>query len=182
MNITNPVQSFSSTIAPRRPLDVHFNLAVRHISFVAMDGYRRFVLTDNGSLCDTYEKICAYYKQHKRVLIWSGESDKSIFACKETNHYSRALHDLIHIKKGFDFSAQGEIDVCAESISLLRQAYPKEPNLDYWCKLMDCEIIGQVEYLTRNGHFVGNQMGFTKAYLSDKESALSDLSFLGLKA
>jgi hypothetical protein len=115
-------------------------------------------LTAESRDCDSLEKITNYYNRTGIVMVWTGASENTIFGNEMVNFKFRAWHDLIHITGQHAFDAKGERAVMEEQ---QRQA-PEFKDL------IECEVIGQVEYFEATGKFPDNQIEFAKQYLKQK--------------
>jgi hypothetical protein len=86
------------------------------------------------------------------LVIWSGESDHTIFGDARVNWAFRALHDSLHLKIQLDFSPRAEIElgrIQANQYSGLM------------ADLVYIETAGQAEHYLKTGRFVLNQVEFT---------------------
>jgi len=92
-------------------------------------------------------------KASSGLVIWSGESDKTIWNDKSVNWAFRALHDALHLKTGIGFSPADEIELgriqAAQYDSRLMQ------------DLVYIEVSGQAEHYLKTGRFVSDQIEFT---------------------
>lgn len=111
----------------------------------------------------------ANYRKTKRILVWNGASEKTIFADAETNFAFRAWHDSKHITRNLPFTIEGETAVMKLQQADIRAIYDGA-EADYFCQLVHAEIMGQLYYANRHGGFPLDQMGFVKAYLSNWKS------------
>lgn len=93
----------------------------------------------------------------KRLVVWSGASDKTIYGDPRINHAMRAWHDSIHIKLGADFSIVGETRVAIEQARLI--------GSDTMGKIILAEVVGQTKYFNRYGIFPLDQVKFVSNYL-----------------
>lgn len=94
----------------------------------------------------------------RRLVVWDGASDATIYGDARVNHAFRAWHDLHHWRYGFTFDLAGEIAACASQCAELRDAFPCVPQaaLD----LIHREIVGQAEYFAAHGMFPADQGAF----------------------
>ena len=86
------------------------------------------------------------------LVIWSGESDCTIFGDARVNWAFRALHDALHLKTGIGFTP-------AEEIELGRIQANQYTGL--MVDLVYIEVAGQAEHYLKTGRFVSNQIEFT---------------------
>lgn len=115
-----------------------------------------FDVTDDGSLCDTFEKLEAYYTETGRIRVWSGGSEETIFGSPETNHAFRAWHDLCHLLLGEPFTPEGESEVA----ELQKQMVISRGGPSLFLRILDIEINGQIRYYEEHGSFPVNQRQF----------------------
>lgn len=102
---------------------------------------------------------------HQRKLrIWLGASDNTIYTSKTANLAFRIWHDYLHCKLYAGFDEHGERRVfAAQSNHLARRlggalvAY-----------LFEADTYGQLEYHLKHGKFPDNQLEFAIQYLYDK--------------
>ena len=90
------------------------------------------------------------------LVVWSGESDNTIFQDETVNWAFRALHDALHLETRIGFTPQEEIELGRI------QANQFDGIL---ADLVYCEVAGQAEYYLKTGQFVTDQVEFTKQYL-----------------
>lgn len=152
-----------------QPIDINFNKAVQEMARrLHPDGYD---LSANAP--ETLEGVTKYYQQHGRFCIFNGASEKTIFGCNKTNYDFRAWHDYHHLQMQAPFTLEGEIQVMEaqqrDIINLCGDAslpFTQQPErVKFWCKLLDIEVKGQVEFYLKNGYFIEDQMQFTKEKL-----------------
>ena len=149
-----------------RPLDAGLNAAILEIaSWLFPDGY---------GVCDkapsSYRELKAHLDAGKRLVIYSGGSNATIYADPEVNYAFRALHDYTHWKGGFDFSVEGETAVCEEQCRQLVERYGDPAGR--WCDILRAEIIGQRLYYQRHKKYVCDQRAFIEEYIRDPEITL----------
>jgi hypothetical protein len=150
----------------QNPLDRSFNVVVKQIAS------RLFPMGfDIGpDAPDTLAKLKARLDSGDRMLVWDGASDKTIFACPETNYAFRAWHDWLHWKLGADFTPQGErvvmLAMQAQVVSLYGGRAGASEDVLRWCAILQAEVIGQLEHKEDHGGFPEDQREVTKRYLS----------------
>jgi hypothetical protein len=91
------------------------------------------------------------------LVIWTGESDTTIFRDASVNWAFRAWHDSLHLKTRLDFSVDAEIELGRIQAS---QCYNQFADLIY------AEVAGQAMHYKLTGLFVSNQIEFAKQYLT----------------
>ena len=149
------------------PLNRAFNVAVNHIASRLFPC--GFEVSANAPA--DFDSLVAEYRRTGRVHVWNGASDKTIFACPETNFAFRAWHDWRHITESADFSRNGESIACAAQCRDVRAIFDGAAA-ETFCAILHAEILGQADYAERRGGFPIDQCGFVRAYLIDAESAL----------
>lgn len=77
------------------PLDIHFNVAVLHIANHLFPC--GFDVSDNAP--DTYEKLCAILDAGKRMVVWSGGSEATIYCSPEVNYAFPRLARLVPLER-----------------------------------------------------------------------------------
>jgi hypothetical protein len=100
----------------------------------------------------TFEDMIRAYQDSKRLVIWSGASDKTIYGAPEMNYLFRAMHDLAHIQCMADFTLSGETRVALHQMSQVGTEL---------AKIIRIEVISQIEFLNQYGNFPENQVNFT---------------------
>lgn len=93
---------------------------------------------------------------HSQLVIWSGQSDNTIWQDAKVNHAFRALHDALHIESRLGFTP-------LEEIELGRIQASKYSGL--LADLVYCEVSKQAEHYLKHGTFLVDQVGFTLNYL-----------------
>ena len=122
-------------------------------SFVSVDDF------NPADIEGTLKKHIKRFEETKKINIWTGCSDKTIFASDEINHKFRAWHDFYHITKNLSYFEEGEKKVC----ELQKNDLPKNYNFEK--TLLDIEIVGQVEFFKEKNDFPINQHKFCKDFL-----------------
>ena len=104
---------------------------------------------DFKAMCDDFTKL-------RRLKIWKGASEATIFGPPENNWLFRAWHDLSHIELGLDFSPMNELQVAFYQAAQLPKDWMFERNL------ILIEVAGQIAYnAVFNDSFPHNQRLFT---------------------
>lgn len=144
------------------PLNRAFNVAVRQIS--ARYFPLGFDVSDNAP--SSLEALTKHVNATGRMLVWSGASDRTIFACPETNHAFRAWHDLHHYRLQAPFNELGELQVCRAQKADLWALYGD--TTPYWefSAIVFAEVIGQLRHEQKWGVFPADQMAFTRSWLA----------------
>lgn len=92
------------------------------------------------------------------LVVWSGESEHTIWGDSRVNWAFRALHDALHLKTRIGFSP-------AEEIELGRIQASQYSGL--MADLVYIEVAGQAEHYMRTGQFVIDQVRFTMSKLKE---------------
>lgn len=121
---------------------------------------------DESDLTGTFQKHLKRFKETKKIHIWTGASDKTIFGEPTVNHKFRAWHDLIHLANGLGYDSIGESIVADLQIASLPQDWIFEREL------IHVEVVGQIHYFGMRNEFVEDQRQFTVDYLINPIEAL----------
>jgi len=101
---------------------------------------------------DTFESLT----RHIGVpVVWSGASERTIYADPRVNHAFRAWHDALHLRLGAGFDLEGESRVALEQARIVCQ------YSHTWARLVMAEVQDQAEYSIKNGLFVSDQVKFS---------------------
>jgi hypothetical protein len=152
-----------------KPLNPNLNAAIGAIA--------RRLFPDGFDVSDdaphTYEALKAHRDAGRRMLVFGGGSEHTIYADPAVNHAFRAWHDWTHWTGQHDLTFQGEIAVCADQRRYLIDTFGNTPEIERWSEIIKAEIIGQAAYFEDHKRFPGDQRGFVEAYLKDPHLALS---------
>ena len=150
------------------PLDPGFNLAILSIaSSLFPDGFD--VSPDAPG---TYKGLKAHLDAGKRLVVYDGGCEGTIYADPAVNHAFRAWHDWSHWKGDHDFSLQGECCVFDMQPRHLLYVYGDTEQTLRWIDILRAEVIGQRVYYGRHKRYVEDQRGFIEAFLKNPEDAL----------
>lgn len=94
--------------------------------------------------------------QPKRLTVWAGASDATIYGDPATNHAFRAWHDAIHLMLNAPFTPDGEAYVARFQANQVG---------DLAGRVIWAEIVGQAQYLEKYGEFPADQVAFVREYL-----------------
>ena len=159
-----PIKREDWNVYRNRALDLGFNAAVLAIS-------RRlfpcgFDVADDAP--QTYENLLMHLDAGKRMVVFSGGSEHTIFGDREVNYAFRAWHDWCHWRGRFDRSHQGERAVCAMQEQHLVTLYGDCARTEEWRRILRAEIIGQRDHFDVHGRFPDDQRAFVENYLANK--------------
>jgi hypothetical protein len=150
------------------PLDSGLNAAILSIAASLFpDG---FDVSEDAP--GTYKALKAHLDAGKRLVVYSGGCEGTIYADPAVNHAFRAWHDFSHWKGEHDFSAEGECGVFAMQRQHLLYVYGDAEQTRRWIEILRAEVIGQRLFYERYKRFVDDQRGFIEAYLQDPEATL----------
>lgn len=121
----------------------------------------------------TYRELKAHLDAGRRLVVYDGGSEGTIYVTPAVNHAFRAWHDFSHWTGGHDFSVRGECAVFAMQRQHLLDLYGDNKQTERWIDILRAEVIGQRLYYERHKRFVEDQRGFISAYLADPEGTLS---------
>ncbi len=164
------IETAAAMVRPRdiAPVSRAFNIAVLHItSRVLPCGYDVSEIAPQD-----FDSLVSHYDKTGRVLVWSGASDRTIFADCEVNYAFRAWHDSKHITGNFPFSWEGESAAMQAQMDDIRALYDGK-IAEYFCDLLTAEIQGQKQYQDARGGFPLDQIGFAQSYLVNPAHAIS---------
>ncbi len=119
---------------------------------------------------DSLESLTAHINAKKRMIVWNGASETSIFADSEINYAFRAWHDWCHWKGQFPFNEAGEREVFNMQSDHIRLFFGDTPESREFIKLLHIEVIAQGDHFRATGEFPHDQMAFTRNYLEKMES------------
>ena len=145
------------------PLSKAFNIAVVAITNrLHPTGYNV-----GGSAPSTLQELKAHINTTRRMLVWDGASDKTIYACPETNWAFRAWHNWCHYTHDLKFDKEGDerkaCEIQKDHIRLNNLLYGSKAQTDLFCDLIEFEIISQFEYKKIFGNFPEDQMALAVA-------------------
>lgn len=143
-----------------RPLDSSLNSAVVTMSeSVFPNG---FDVADHAPA--TFRDLYQHVSLTGRMLVWSGASDRTIYADSRVNWIMRAWHDSCHLTGSHDFTIPGESAACEAQLAAMRVTFPRAP--ESWRQAIWLEVIGQAIEAARTGEFVADQIGFVSARIN----------------
>jgi hypothetical protein len=93
------------------------------------------------------------------LIVWSGQSDKTVFQDETVNFAFRALHDALHLKTGLNFTHDAEIE--------LGRIQASKYDSDLLRELVFCEVSIQAMYHKETGLFLQDQASFTENFLKN---------------
>jgi len=148
-------------------LDIQFNAAVLTIcNRVLPAGYDVAAIAP-----ETYEELIAHLDAGRRMLVYSGGAERTIYGDPEVNYAFRAWHDWCHWRGRHDFSLSGERATCVMQSTHLVALYGESPQTAWWRRILHAEVIGQREYFDRHGVFPDDQRVFVESYLRTEAQA-----------
>jgi hypothetical protein len=120
----------------------------------------------------TYAELKAHLDAGKRLVVYAGGSDRTIYGDPSINYAFRAWHDWTHWTGQHDLTFEGEVAVCTRQQQDLLTWYRDTRQTRRWCDLVRAEIIGQGTYFRYHKRFPDDQHGFVEAFLADPDEAL----------
>jgi hypothetical protein len=113
-----------------------------------------------------FEKMKNDYAATGKIVIWTGESEGTIFGDPVYNHIFRAWHDLTHVLLNQDFGFAGESVVGTAQVHQLPSDWIFEQQL------ITAEILGQNQYYRQHKAFLIDQRKFAYDYLQNPVTAI----------
>jgi hypothetical protein len=120
----------------------------------------------------TYKALKALLDAGKRLVVYDGGCEGTIYANPAVNHAFRAWHDWSHWKGGHDFSVAGEYAVFNMQRELLFDLYGDHDQTRRWINILDAEVVGQRLFYERYKRFIDDQRGFIEAYMKNPDDTL----------
>jgi hypothetical protein len=147
-----------------KPFCLSFNIAVRTIAARLFPcGYDVAEAAPNS-----LDELNAHIAETGRMLVYSGASDSTIYACPETNYAFRAWHDWCHWKGQHPFTIAGERAVMQMQRDHLRTVYgPTHRELCIWDAILEAEIMAQAERHESTGAFPVDQRTFVEELVAE---------------
>lgn len=127
---------------------------IRHLNNTILNQASKIAWQPKDIAPGTEKDLFAF--KGSELIVWTGASDNTIFGDCRVNWAFRALHDALHIKTGFDFTPDAEIELGRIQASQYSGII---------ADLVYCEVSGQAKYYKKNGIFVQDQVEFTKDFL-----------------
>lgn len=159
-----------------KPFSTQFNVAALHIASKLWP--RWFDVSDDAPA--TLESLTREFATRRRITVWRGASDSTIFGgpeCAEANWAFRAWHDYYHLTRQHSFTPAGERLVCLAQMDDIVTLYGATSEFSALARrLIVEEVIGQALYQERHGVFPSDQRGFAFSWLHDgAEAALEKI-------
>ena len=145
------------------PVSRLFNIAVRTCSDHCFPLGFDVSYDTKYAQAPTLEALQGELNATKRLVIYGGDSDNTIFDDEGINHCFRAWHDWHHAMGGHDFTLQGEIDTAYAQARDLVKLYGRTSQTVSMIELLFIEVIGHAEYYATTGNFPANQRAFAEA-------------------
>lgn len=98
--------------------------------------------------------------------VFSGGSERTIYADREVNYAFRYCHDVSHIAGKWDFTLLGEIRTAYNQLTNLEVFHGYGPETLEW-KLLYADTVGQTREYHRTGGFVEDQVKFVCEFVLD---------------
>jgi hypothetical protein len=124
---------------------------------------------------DEYLALCRAGGQMaftRKLPIWDGASDSTIYLSAEANRQFRFWHDMGHLETGLSFSAADEEALQrAHHIPRLEKFGLERGSLAW--KLYEADTVGQIEYYLQFRDFPTDQLAFSTTYALSPADALA---------
>jgi hypothetical protein len=120
----------------------------------------------------TYKALKAHLDTGKRLVVYDGGCEGTIYANPKVNHALRAWHDYSHWKGEHDFSVEGECAVFVMQRRHLLYLYGDTEQTRRWINILNAEVVGQRLFYERHKRFVEDQRGFIEAYMKSPDDTL----------
>ncbi len=158
-----------NVLLTNRPLDIELNCAILEIATRVPPG--GFDVAEEAP--STWAELKTHLDSGKRLVVYSGGSEETIYVDPAVNYAFRAWHDHLHYINQFDFSLDGETAVCDEQCRVLATMSRDERQASRWCRIIQAEVIGQKLYHRLYDLFPADQRAFVLSYLENPDSALA---------
>lgn len=153
----------------------NFNTAIRVLETVVMPN----IIEHYGIQYQTAKDAPNTYKALRNsrdnlgyFLVYSGDSDNTIYTHERFNHMFRAWHDYIHYEYGFNFKPENEVRTalvqCDQARTMMETLRIDSEVIGHVIQILKADIIGQVHYYTKTGQYVSNQYHFVTGLLGIK--------------
>lgn len=123
----------------------------------------------------TYKALRAHLDAGKRMLVYNGGCEGTIYGDPEVNYAMRAWHDWCHYRGNNDFSVAGETANCRMQQDQLIKLYGDCETTRRWCRILEAEVVGQRLYYERHKRYVQDQRAFVLHYLANPAAAVETL-------
>ncbi len=152
-----------------KPIDPKLNEAILRIARTINP--RGYGVSQNPP--SSYDALVAHLDAGKRMVVFDGGSDQTIYASPQVNHAFRAWHDHCHGVGHNDFSIEGEIATWKMQCLHLYLSCGRTLRTRYWAQLLHAEVVGQRLYFARHKNYIHNQRAFVETFLDNPEAALA---------
>lgn len=116
---------------------------------------------------ETLEELTQEVTQRGRMTVWSGGSDGTVYADRETNWAARAWHDWAHWRYQLPFTLEGETATAFVQVAHLVDAYGDGADVVEMAALLLGEVVGQAAFYEVTGTFPPDQFAFTQRCARD---------------
>lgn len=144
-----------------KPMFPAFNVATLHMAHLTNP--RGWTVSRNAP--SSLASLKARSKRDGIITVSSLHSERTIYGDPEVNIAARAWHDACHILANAGFDDAGERAVCALQQSQLATVYGDASSL-LFRRIIEAEVVGQIEYKAQHGDFPVDQRGFVLDYLA----------------
>lgn len=109
----------------------------------------------------SFEEMKKFYEDHGYLKINVDHSDKTIFGDPTVNWLFRAWHDMCHVIENAGFDREGE----TKALRLMQKQINDYPSVSVenktkFNKILEVEVLGQLDYYEQHGDFPEDQYSF----------------------
>ncbi len=147
----------------RGPLDPSLNQAILQIvKMIFPKGYQ-VQPSDDKRAQEVWKRFDAGV-----AIAPSNNSGYTIFDDPKVNYAMRVWHDWTHWKLQKTFQNVHEIQVNDQQKRDLIKVFGRTSQTMRWCKILDADTVGQLQYKQKFGDFPRDQHAFVTAYLQGR--------------
>lgn len=123
----------------------------------------------------TGEETMADLNTGRRLKVFSGASDQTIYADAEINHDARAWHDWAHWRYKLGFDLAGETAAAFVQVRHLCYYHGDGAETVDMAALLLCEIIGQAGFFLEHRSFPVDQVAFARRHVAGYQGLASTI-------
>jgi hypothetical protein len=160
MDSINALPKHTPTMNPANPVDIGYNVAVRHMAQRLLPaGWDEVAKFEDAPT--TLQGITEYATRNGRLCIATEESDGTIFDCADTNVHLRAWHDSVHFRHQTAFNVAGEAATVYVQVAQLYRVFGFNEKTVRWASLLLADILGLVLHVKQTGKYPKNKRAGT---------------------
>jgi len=145
----------------RGPLDPSLNQAILHMAKLIFPKGFQVQHADDKTAQQVWKRFDA-----GEFVAPSNNSGYTVFDDPQVNYAMRAWHDWTHWKLRRTFQNVHENQVNDQQKRDLIKVFGRTPQTMRWCKILDADTVGQLQYKKKYGDFPVDQHAFVLAYLN----------------